>query len=64
MYYLTIYSFEMIILLFSSPVLISYSLAEPIKASIITFDDGMLSQFIVNYISKFLFFSFIIKLYS
>ena len=35
----------MIILLFSSPVLISYSLAEPIKAAIITFDDGMLSQF-------------------
>jgi peptidoglycan/xylan/chitin deacetylase (PgdA/CDA1 family) len=45
MYYLIIYSFEMIILLFSSPVLISYSLAEPIKAAIITFDDGMLSQF-------------------
>ena len=35
----------MIILLFSSPVLISYSLVEPIKAAIITFDDGMLSQF-------------------
>ncbi len=35
----------MIILLFSSPVLFSYSLAEPIKAAIITFDDGMLSQF-------------------
>jgi peptidoglycan/xylan/chitin deacetylase (PgdA/CDA1 family) len=35
----------MIILLFSSPVLTSYSLAEPIKAAIITFDDGMLSQF-------------------
>ncbi len=35
----------MIILLFSSPVLISYSLAEPIKAAIITFDDGMLSQY-------------------
>ena len=36
----------MIILLFSSPVLISYSLGEPIKAAIITFDDGMLSQYI------------------
>jgi peptidoglycan/xylan/chitin deacetylase (PgdA/CDA1 family) len=35
----------MIILLFSSPILISYSLAEPIKAAIITFDDGMLSQY-------------------
>ena len=35
----------MIILLSSSPVFISYSLAEPIKAAIITFDDGMLSQF-------------------
>ena len=35
----------MIILLSSSPVFISYSLAEPIKAIIITFDDGMLSQF-------------------
>jgi peptidoglycan/xylan/chitin deacetylase (PgdA/CDA1 family) len=35
----------MIILLFSSPVLIPYTLAEPIKAAIITFDDGMLSQF-------------------
>ena len=35
----------MIILLFSSSVLISYSLAEPIKAAIITFDDGMVSQF-------------------
>jgi peptidoglycan/xylan/chitin deacetylase (PgdA/CDA1 family) len=35
----------MIILLFSFPVLISYSLAEPIKAAIITFDDGMLSQY-------------------
>ena len=35
----------MIILLSSSPVLISYSLAEPIKAAIITFDDGMLSQY-------------------
>lgn len=35
----------MIILLSSSPVLISYSLAEPIKAAILTFDDGMLSQF-------------------
>ena len=35
----------MIILLFSSPVLLSYSLAEPIKAAIITFDDGMLSQY-------------------
>jgi hypothetical protein len=45
MYFLTIYSFVMIILLFSSPVLISYSLAEPIKTAIITFDDGMLSQF-------------------
>ena len=38
-------SFLMIILLFSSPVLLSYSLAEPIKAAIITFDDGMLSQY-------------------
>jgi peptidoglycan/xylan/chitin deacetylase (PgdA/CDA1 family) len=35
----------MIILLSFSPVFISYSLAEPIKAIIITFDDGMLSQF-------------------
>ena len=35
----------MIILLFSFPVLISYPLAEPIKAAIITFDDGMLSQY-------------------
>jgi peptidoglycan/xylan/chitin deacetylase (PgdA/CDA1 family) len=35
----------MIILLSSSPVFISYSLTQPIKAAIITFDDGMLSQF-------------------
>jgi peptidoglycan/xylan/chitin deacetylase (PgdA/CDA1 family) len=35
----------MIILLFYLHVLISYSLAEPIKAAIITFDDGMLSQY-------------------
>lgn len=35
----------MIILLSSTPVLISYSLGEPIKAAIITFDDGMLSQY-------------------
>ena len=45
MYCLLLSSFLMIILLFSSPVLFSYSLAEPIKAAIITFDDGMLSQF-------------------
>jgi peptidoglycan/xylan/chitin deacetylase (PgdA/CDA1 family) len=35
----------MIILLSSSSILISYSLVEPIKAAIITFDDGMLSQY-------------------
>ena len=35
----------MIILLSSYLVLISYSLAEPIKAAIITFDDGRLSQY-------------------
>lgn len=35
----------MTILLCSSPVLISYSLTEPIRAAIITFDDGMLSQY-------------------
>lgn len=35
----------MIILLFSFPVLISYPLVEKIKAAIITFDDGMLSQY-------------------
>lgn len=45
MYCLSLSSFLMIILLSSSPVFISYSLAEPIKAAIITFDDGMLSQF-------------------
>jgi peptidoglycan/xylan/chitin deacetylase (PgdA/CDA1 family) len=45
MYCLLLSSFLMIILLFSSPVLFSYSLAEPIKVAIITFDDGMLSQF-------------------
>ena len=45
MYCLSLSSFLMIILLSSSPVFISYSLAEPIKAIIITFDDGMLSQF-------------------
>lgn len=35
----------MTILLCSSTVLISYSLTEPIRAAIITFDDGMLSQY-------------------
>jgi peptidoglycan/xylan/chitin deacetylase (PgdA/CDA1 family) len=45
MYCLSLFSFLMIILLSFSPVFISYSLAEPIKAIIITFDDGMLSQF-------------------
>lgn len=35
----------MIILLSFSSVLFSYSLSQPIKAAIITFDDGMLSQF-------------------
>lgn len=35
----------MTIILCSSPVLISYSLTEPIRAAIITFDDGMLSQY-------------------
>ncbi len=45
MYCLLLSSFLMIILLFSSLVLFSYSLAEPIKAAIITFDDGMLTQF-------------------
>src|SRR5688572_24499674 len=42
---LSLYSFLMIIPLFSSSVLISYSLTDPIKAAIITFDDGMLSQY-------------------
>jgi peptidoglycan/xylan/chitin deacetylase (PgdA/CDA1 family) len=45
MYYLTVFSFLMIILLSFSSVLFSYSLAEPIKAAIITFDDEMLSQY-------------------
>ena len=36
---------SMIILLSFSSVLFSYSLTQPIKAAIITFDDGMLSQF-------------------
>ena len=45
MYYLTVFSFLMIILLSFSSVLFSYSLSQPIKAAIITFDDGMLSQF-------------------
>src|SRR5688500_8239209 len=44
MYCLTVFLFLMTILL-SSPVLFSYSLAEPIRAAIITFDDGMLSQY-------------------
>src|SRR5688572_8104046 len=42
---LSLYSFLMIIPLFSSSVLFSYSLTQPIKAAIITFDDGMLSQY-------------------
>src|SRR5688572_9966658 len=42
---LSLTSFSMIILLFSSSVLFSYSLTQPIKAAIITFDDGMLSQY-------------------
>ena len=45
MYYLTVFSFLMIILLSFSSVLFSYSLNQPIKAVIITFDDGMLSQY-------------------
>jgi peptidoglycan/xylan/chitin deacetylase (PgdA/CDA1 family) len=45
MYYLTVFSFLMIILLSFSLVLFSYSLTQPIKAAIITFDDGMLSQY-------------------
>jgi peptidoglycan/xylan/chitin deacetylase (PgdA/CDA1 family) len=45
MYYLTVFSFLMIILLSFSSVLFSYSLTQPIKAVIITFDDGMLSQY-------------------
>ena len=45
MYYLTVFSFLMIILLSFSSVFFSYSLGEPIKAAIITFDDGMLSQY-------------------
>jgi peptidoglycan/xylan/chitin deacetylase (PgdA/CDA1 family) len=45
MYYLTVFSFLMITLLSFSSVLFSYSLAEPIRAAIITFDDGMLSQY-------------------
>jgi peptidoglycan/xylan/chitin deacetylase (PgdA/CDA1 family) len=43
--YLTVFSFLMIILLSFSSVLFSYSLTQPIKAAIITFDDGMLSQY-------------------
>lgn len=46
MYYLTVFSFLMIILLSFSSILFSYSLTQPIKAAIITFDDGMLSQYI------------------
>ena len=45
MSYLTVFSFLMITLLFFSLVFYSYSLAEPIKAAIITFDDGMLTQY-------------------
>ena len=45
MYCLTVFLFLMTILLCSSSVLISYSLAEPIKAAILTFDDGMLRQY-------------------
>src|SRR5215208_2453357 len=45
MYYLTVFSFLMITLLSFSLVFYSYSLAEPIKAAILTFDDGMLSQY-------------------
>jgi peptidoglycan/xylan/chitin deacetylase (PgdA/CDA1 family) len=45
MYYLTVFSFLMITLLSFSLVFYSYSLAEPIKAAIITFDDGMLTQY-------------------
>jgi peptidoglycan/xylan/chitin deacetylase (PgdA/CDA1 family) len=45
MYYLTVFSFLMIILLSFSSVLFSYSLTQSIKAAIITFDDGMLSQY-------------------
>lgn len=45
MYCLTVFLFLMTIILCSSPVLISYSLTEPIRAAIITFDDGMLSQY-------------------
>ena len=45
MYYLTVFSFLMITLLSYSLVFYSYSLAEPIKAAIITFDDGMLTQY-------------------
>ena len=45
MYYLTVFSFLMIILLSFSSVLFSYFLTQPIKAAIITFDDGMLSQY-------------------
>jgi peptidoglycan/xylan/chitin deacetylase (PgdA/CDA1 family) len=45
MYCITVFSLLIIILLFSSPVFIYYSLAEPIKAAIITLDDGMLSQY-------------------
>ena len=45
MFCLTVFLFLITILLSSSPVLISYSLAEPVKAAILTFDDGMLSQY-------------------
>jgi peptidoglycan/xylan/chitin deacetylase (PgdA/CDA1 family) len=45
MSYLTVFSFLMIILLSFSSVLFSYALTQPIKAAIITFDDGMLSQY-------------------
>ncbi|HET9805956.1 MAG TPA: polysaccharide deacetylase family protein [Nitrososphaeraceae archaeon] len=46
MYWLIIASLLITIILFSSTsILISYSSAEPIKTAIITFDDGMLSQY-------------------
>jgi hypothetical protein len=45
MYWLIIASLLITIILFSfTSILMSYTLAEPIKAAIITFDDGMLSQ--------------------
>ena len=45
MYCLTVILFLMTIYLYYFPILISYSLAEPVKAAILTFDDGMLSQY-------------------